>query len=116
MSLLLHFSLQGIVALNTSTEPVLIAADDNPRTASHGKRQINLLPYDPTGLRTTKTATWEALDAVLAARAKPNHLVVEEWAKDYDAMCADREAKGLPAPVGRRQKFTVSSNYNRVSW
>ena len=47
---------------NTS-KPLLVTKQEL-RVPSHGKRVIANLPYDPSGLRTTKTATWEALDKV----------------------------------------------------
>jgi hypothetical protein len=107
---------EHVLSLNTSNGGTILLADDNPRAASHGKRKISQLPYDPSGLRTTKTATWEALDTVLADRAKPNHLVAEEWRKDYAQMCIDAEAKGLPMPLGRRHKWQTSANINTVRW
>jgi hypothetical protein len=83
---------------------------------SHGKRKIMPLAYDNTGLRTTKTATWEALDKSLAVRAVPNHLPNPAWMNEYSALEEDRLKKGLPLPMGRRYKFQFTSNYNEVRW
>ena len=105
---------QENVIINSST-PVLLPSD-TPRLASHGKRKIGLLAYDPTGLRTTKTTTWEAVDKVLIARAKPNHLPQPEWLDELESIEAECERKGIPYAVGRRQKFSYSANYNQVRW
>ena len=53
---------QAEYVFNTPT-PLLVTKQEL-RVPSHGKRVIANLPYDPSGLRTTKTATWEALDKV----------------------------------------------------
>ena len=88
----------------------------DPHLPSHGKRKITLLPYDPSGLRTTKTTTWEATDKVLLAKAMPNHLPFPEWIAEVDDINAKREAKGLPPALGRRMKYNYSKNYNEVRW
>jgi hypothetical protein len=103
------------MSLNTSQgDPKILLGD--PHLPSHGKRKITLLPYDPSGLRTTKTTTWEAADKELALRATPNHLPQPEWMNDVDAMNKAREEKGLPSPIGRRMKYTYTKNYNEVRW
>lgn len=83
---------------------------------SHGKRQIAQLPYDNSGLRTTKTTTWKALDKALAENTLPNHLPVSEWEKEETIIAADRDKKGLPGAVGRRYKMKMSANYTEVRW
>ena len=88
------------------------------RGKTHGKRKITLLPYDPTGLRTTKTATWEALDKVLAANCAPNHLPVYWWKAELEATNKDRAAKGLPPALGKYKKIRghVTANYTEAKW
>lgn len=88
------------------------------RGKTHGKRKITLLPYDPTGLRTTKTATWEALDKVLAANCKPDHLPYFWWEDQEDQVQKEREAKGLPPAVGKYRSFRgeVTANYLEAKW
>lgn len=56
-------SLSQTAIIINSKDPLLIsnAAEKVP---THGNRNITPLPYDPTGLRTAKTATWTALDKV----------------------------------------------------
>ena len=102
----------------SSTKPSILLADNDPRLPSNGKRKMSLLPFDPTGLRTTRTVTWAALDKVLAKNAAADHLVASEWqtASGIAEMEANAAAKGLPAPVGRRQKLQMSDNYNTVRW
>lgn len=98
-----------------STEPVLLdfAGPKYPITT---KRKITLLPYDNTGLRTTKTTSWEAVNKSLANHT-PNHLPRPSWFDEYDKLVEDRLKKDLPPPVGRRHKYAnVSSNYNEVRW
>eukprot|EP01036_Dinobryon_divergens_P026847 gene26847-35539_t len=99
---------------NTPT-PLLVTKQEL-RVPSHGKRVIANLPYDPSGLRTTKTTTWEALDKVLIAAAEPDHLVRPEWASRIDAIQAERARKGLPAAVGERYKIDLPAEYNQVRW
>lgn len=91
-------------------------SSDNPRLPSNGKRKVSLLPYDSTGLRTTKTATWEALDKALNERAAPDHLPRPSWEDNYEQLAEEREKKGLPLPMGTRYKHKFSTNYNEVRW
>ena len=72
--------------------------------------------YDPTGLRSTMTATHEQLEIAVLANAYPTHLPQPEWWEEYDEMSAERERKGLPEPVGRRSKLVHSDNYYKVRW
>lgn len=97
-----------------STEPVLISMEP-PRSDTHGKRKITLLPYDPTGNRTTKTVTWAGVEPILNARI-PDHLPHPEWEKDEEEIQADREKRGLPPAVGRRYRAQFTANYNQVRW
>lgn len=90
---------------------------DKPYLPVAYKRKITFLAYDPTGLRTTKTATWQATAKVLAERARPDHLPTPTWEKDYDKLVAERERKGLPPPVGAPYKYKkIPENYNQVRW
>lgn len=62
------------------------------------------------------TANWGALENLLEARARPNHLPGPEWFKDLEAIEADCEKKGIPYVAGRRYAYNVSSNYTEVRW
>jgi hypothetical protein len=66
--------------LNTSAGEVNILPGD-AHLPSHGKRKITLLPYDPTGLRTTKTATWQAGKCLLFQCIRYLHA--------YQPVCSD---------------------------
>lgn len=100
--------------VNSGKTPVYISTD-TARVDSHGKRKITLLPYDETGLRTTKTATWGAVEPILAAHA-PTHLPMPEWWNEMDEINKERERKGLPPAVGRRYQAKMSANYTEVRW
>jgi hypothetical protein len=93
--------------INSSKGPVTVDMD-KPRPLTHGKRKITLLPYDPSGLRTTKTITWESLDKVLAKNAAPDHLPKPAWWADRFEMVRIAEAKGLPTPMGKRYNWRTS--------
>ena len=100
--------------INSGKNPVLISTD-SARMDSHGKRKITLLPYDATGLRTTKTTTWAAVAPILEASA-PTHLPQPEWWNEIDEINKERERKGLPPAVGRRYQAKMSANYTEVRW
>eukprot|EP01031_Cornospumella_fuschlensis_P027031 gene27031-32664_t len=104
-----------VVSLGTSRGDVDVDLTE-PHPVTHGKRKISLLDYDARGLRTTKTTTWEAAEAALAQRAKPSHLPLPEWLAEIQAVDAEREQRGLPPAVGRRQRMAGSGNFNHVRW
>lgn len=89
-----------------------------PRTPNPGKRKPALLPYDSTGLRTTKTTSWEAVDKSLVAHeVAPDHLPKPSWWNDYDKIYQDRMDKGLPAPMGATYKYkSVTASYNKAAY
>jgi hypothetical protein len=113
-ALMWGFLVQNVVTWNTSNGPLQYSTDD-PRTPTHGKRKISLLPFDPTGLRTTKTVTWEAVNTALASH-EPDHLPHYEWESRIEQIQAERERKGLPPAMGKRYNAVMSANYNRVRW
>ena len=41
---------------------------------SPGTKNAAVMEYDPSGLRSTMTATWGALDKAVIANAAPDHL------------------------------------------
>lgn len=104
-----------MIAINTSNQPLMLSPEE-PRLPSHGKRKISLLDYDPTGLRTTKTTTWETTGKELE-KWKPNHLPEATWMKDIDNILQECERKGIPVAVGKRYRPAVTpKNYNTVRW
>jgi hypothetical protein len=63
------------------------------------------------------TASWAELDKALE-KVKPNHLPAPAWAKDFDAIVAECERKGIPCTPGRRFVYPegTPSDYNQVRW
>ena len=88
---------------------------DPPKVHSQDKRKINLLVYDETGMRTTKTANWGGMEVALA-KIQPNHLPLPNWYKDMDALNAECERKGIPYVPGRKFNARLSENFNKVRW
>ena len=83
---------------------------------SPGNKNPAVLAYDPSGLRSSMSATWSAMDKAVALRANPNHLPTPSWWNDLAEIEADCERKGIPYVAGRRPKLSASSNYNEVRW
>lgn len=52
-----------------------------------------VMAYDPTGLRTTMTASWESLEKELQKSA-PTQLVHSFWQNQEEQIIAECEAKG----------------------
>jgi hypothetical protein len=100
--------------INTTNGPITFSTE-TPRKATHGKRKIALLPYDPSGVRTTKTVTWDFVAPILDKHT-PTHLPQPVWFGEEEAIQADREKKGLPPAVGKRYNAVMSGNYNQVRW
>lgn len=100
--------------LVNSHKPVEMLLDP-PRVHSQNKRKINKLVYDESGLRTTKTANWDDLEAALKA-IEPNHLPQAEWYDDMEAIYAECDRKGIPYVPGRKFKAAMSDNFNKVRW
>lgn len=101
--------------INSATKPSLLAPVV-PQIGSPGNKNPAVLRYDPSGLRSSMTANWAALEASLEKRAIPNHLPGPEWFKDLKAIEADCEKKGIPYVAGRRYAGKSSSNYTEVRW
>lgn len=75
------------------------------------------MAYDPSGLRSTPTAGWKALDEALA-KVEPKHFPVT-WPTEeaYNKMVAESTAKGRPIPDGVTYKWKrVSDNFHVVRW
>ena len=86
------------------------------RVGAPGNKNPAVLAYDPTGLRSTMSASWAEMDKSLKLRATSNHLPAPEWFETMAAVEKDREDRGLPAPLGRPTPLHVSKNYNQVKW
>lgn len=99
-----------------NTKSPVNLANENPRLASHGKRSITLLDYDKSGLRTTKTATWDNLTPVLEKKATPDHLPTPAWYYDEESLQSVADRKGVPVSPGKRYNMKMSSNYTQIRW
>jgi len=101
--------------INSAAKPVLLAPSV-PKIGSPGNKNPAVLRYDPSGLRSSMSANWAALDASLEKHAKPNHLPAPAWFKDLKAIEEECEKKGIPYVPGRRFVGKSSVNYNAVRW
>lgn len=72
--------------------------------------------YDPTGLRSAKSTTLEAVEKALES-VHVDHLVRYEWEKDLEAIEADCRRKGIPLVPGRHNSFKeIDPTVNQISW
>jgi len=105
-----------IIEINGKKKHVTVDTG-RPHLPSHGKRKISLLPYDPSGLRSTKTTTWEAVDKSLEKnRIRPDHLPTCDWEEHIEYFRHDFESKGLPPPIGAHVSPNTPKNYYQVGW
>lgn len=105
---------EEVIFYNSKVKPTLIESKI-PHEGSPGSKNPAVLAYDPTGLRSSMTATWGELDKALE-KAKPNHLPHPFWWKELAAVDAEREKKGLPFAVGKRLVYDTPERYNQISW
>jgi len=100
----------------TKEDIAAIEAGDQPKEGSTGKfGNPAVFEYDPTGLRSSMTATHEALEAELD-KHKPTQLPHFAWEDNQDAIVAEYEAKGLPVPPGQPFKWKVPPDYYKAKW
>lgn len=79
--------------------PMLPEAEEDAPTGSTGKfGNPAVKTYDPTGLRSSMTATHDAYEAAILA-AQPTQLVTYAWEVDQLAILDDCKAKGIPCVV-----------------
>ena len=103
------------VFYNSASKPVLIGSSV-PHEGSPGTKNPAVLQYDPSGLRSSMTATWTELEKAIKEQATPDHLPHPDWYGGRDALDADRESKGLPDAVGKRYAYEVPEGYNKLRW
>ena len=108
------------MGLNASTGAVHI--DPNVAISKEGgfKPDGNpaVLAYDPTGLRSARSASWESYNKV-QDRLQSDHVPKPVWSRSdssLDTINKEQEAKGLPPVFGKRFKGQMSDNYNSVKW
>lgn len=104
------------ILLNSGKNPTLIAPKRFEQ-GSPGNKNPAVLRYDPTGLRSTMSATWPELNKAIIINAEPNHLPSPEWYNDIEAIEKECERKGIPYVGGRRFKYAShTDNFNEVRW
>jgi hypothetical protein len=106
---------QEAIYYNAKTKPTLVDSKI-AHEGSPGSKNPAVLAYDPSGLRSSMTATWSELDKAIKENATPDHLPQPSWYKNRESVIAEREAKGLPAAVGKRYAYHVPEGYNKVNW
>ncbi|KAG5178159.1 hypothetical protein JKP88DRAFT_264748 [Tribonema minus] len=97
------------------THPLLGAGEPQPKKGSPGNKNPAVLRYDPTGLRSTMSATWAETDKSLELH-RPHHLPRAEWVEDYDKMLKKAEENGLPPPIGRPLRMRYQRIIRTAHW
>ena len=87
--------------LNTTSGGIDISFD-TLKAGSPGMKNPAVARYDPTGLRSTMTASWKELDAALLKNAEPDHFPDPVWVTEIDKLNEECERKGLPYRLGKR--------------
>ena len=100
---------------NSKAKPTLVDSTV-PHEGSPGSKNPAVLAYDPSGLRSTMTATWSELDKAIQLNATPDHLPQPFWYKQKMDIDATREKKGLPPAVGKRYPFQIPDKYYQLRW
>eukprot|EP00640_Fibrocapsa_japonica_P007004 CAMPEP_0113935714 /NCGR_PEP_ID=MMETSP1339-20121228/2814_1 /TAXON_ID=94617 /ORGANISM="Fibrocapsa japonica" /LENGTH=162 /DNA_ID=CAMNT_0000937957 /DNA_START=219 /DNA_END=707 /DNA_ORIENTATION=+ /assembly_acc=CAM_ASM_000762 len=106
----------------------IIPGKDAPKVIYHGAANTKELPagspgrpnpaverYDPSGLRSSMTATHAALAESLE-KYKPNHLVKEEWADKEQEIVEWYTSRGLPPVPGRPTNWAKPADWDKPSW
>lgn len=121
--LLIIFEMQQETMI-ASTEPVL----SNPpsqwgdRNGSDGRfANPAVKKYDPSGLRSSMSATWGELDKALAEQAQADHLPSnngKNWQAKQEALDAESERKGIPYVSGSNYRGYNNrpKNYTDCRW
>jgi hypothetical protein len=100
---------------NSKNKPTLLAPKLS-HEGSPGTGNPAVLAYDPSGLRSSMTATWSELDKAIKETATPEHLPQPYWYKDKVDIDAERITRGLPFAVGKRYAYDVPASYNELKW
>ena len=100
--------------VNAQSGSVEVATADNAVLVS--KKKEVTFAYDPSGLRTPRSANLAAFNREIATIV-PDHLPAPEWMNNLAAIEADCAKKNIPLVFGRRYKFdSVTPGYNEVTW
>lgn len=87
----------------------------NPSNSSPGSKNPDVLAWDPTGLRTSMTATNEALEISIASHM-PDHLPTPQWHKDAEQIMAKWEKDGTHPVMGRGLRMKEPDNFRVFRW
>ncbi|CAM9358617.1 unnamed protein product [Ectocarpus sp. 8 AP-2014] len=82
---------------------------------SQGNKNPAVLKYDPTGLRSTMSATNEAWAESVKEHMPTHNVKPWWWHSDVDHV-AEAQAKGLPPPPGRRMDWEAPKSSKVASW
>jgi len=72
--------------------------------------------YDPSGLRSTMTANWPALEKSLAENAVPDHLPLPEWFSQISEIHKECDRKGIPHLIGKPYAQNRPASYTKIKW
>ena len=72
------------------------------KAGSVGLKNPAVARYDPTGLRSTMTASWKELDAAVLKNALPDHFPTPVWVPQLEKLNEECERKGIPYRLGKR--------------
>mmetsp|Transcript_5614 Transcript_5614/g.7920 ORF Transcript_5614/g.7920 Transcript_5614/m.7920 type:complete len:208 (+) Transcript_5614:42-665(+) len=96
-------------------DPLLSSGEEVSKGSSPGNKNPAVLKYDPTGLRSAMSASWEAMDKSLESY-RPLHLPAAEWIEDYPQMLEHARKHNLPEPVGRKIRFKYQRILRTAHW
>lgn len=108
------FILQETMSIHTTGGPVLISSNA-PRIGSPGQKNPAVESYDPSGLRSSMTATWTQLDKSLEAN-RPTHLVRPWWAQHIEKIHEECDRKGIPRVPGKNDFSGLPKEYYELRW
>ncbi len=120
----LNFKSEEVTGYNTSSKEML-AIDTNVAVCKDDGSKPDgnpaVLAYDPTGLRSARSASWSEFDNVIEARRKlhAEHQPTYAWGgvEELEEINKAQEEKGLPPVSGKKWIGTFSDdNYNQVRW
>lgn len=114
-----NWPVDGETGVNASTGP--IAIDTNVAVSKHGGSRPDgnpaVLAYDPTGLRSARSASWASFDSVIEGQREKMSVPLPVHHKTLAAENEQRVERGVPPTLGKRfVPRNMSDNYNEVRW
>jgi hypothetical protein len=111
-------TMDPIIILRTDkSSPTAIEGTDYiPLTdGSPGNDNIDVLNYDPSGLRTAMTTTHSALQTSLTS-LQPNHLPEDAWAAEAETIVKAYTENGLPPVAGGNFEWNIGDYRHNPQW